>query len=181
MSASTLKHITCTLKGISPLLMNKFPFEEIEGFKNLSKEEQAGHAAYRDPKGNLYVPGICVQRALIAAATYSKGKGRASLQKQVAACIQITPEYILLGQKEYTIDSRPVVVPATKGRIIRNRPRFDEWEITFDIEYDSVLLKESEVRKIVDDMGSRVGLLDFRPSNKGPFGRCIVVAWKLKK
>jgi hypothetical protein len=40
------------------------------------------------------------------------------------------------------------------------------------------LLSEKEVRGIVDNMGSRVGLLDFRPEKKGPFGRCMVTAWQ---
>jgi len=34
------------------------------------------------------------------------------------------------------------------------------------------------LRHIVDDAGSRVGLLDFRPERKGPFGRFIVIEWK---
>jgi hypothetical protein len=89
----------------------------------------------------------------------------------------VTPEYCLLGKKEYLIDSRPVVIPATKGRIMCHRPRFNEWGISFDIEYDNVLLKESELRKVIDDAGSRVGLLDFRPERKGPFGRFMVTEW----
>jgi hypothetical protein len=50
--------------------------------------------------------------------------------------------------------------------------------VTFEIEYDTVLLKEEELRQVVDDAGSRVGLLDFRPEKKGPFGRFIVTEWK---
>jgi len=29
----------------------------------------------------------------------------------------------------------------------------------------------------VDDTGQRVGLLDFRPEKKGPFGRFVVTRW----
>jgi hypothetical protein len=46
------------------------------------------------------------------------------------------------------------------------------------MDYDDVLLKESELRRVVDDAGSRVGLLEFRPEKKGPFGRFIVTEWK---
>ena len=42
----------------------------------------------------------------------------------------IEPEMIGLGTKTYEIDSRPVVVPATRGRIVRHRPRFNEWQCT---------------------------------------------------
>lgn len=170
--------IECTLKGTSPLLMHQFPMQPIEGMDKMLPEKQAEYAAYRVPGTNeLYVPGIAVQRALVKAAAFSKGKGRATLQKPVAACVLVTPERIGLGVTEYAIDARPVVIAATRGRIVRYRPRLDQWEITFIIEYDDVLLKESEIRRVVDDMGSRVGLLDFRPERNGPFGRSVVVKW----
>jgi hypothetical protein len=170
--------VECVLKGMSPLLMHAFPMVTIEGLEKMSPEKQAEYAAYRAPDSKtLYVPGVAVQRALVKAAAYSKGKGRATLQKPVAACVLITPEYISLGVKEYVVDSRPVVIPATHGRIIRHRPRLDAWQIAFSIEYDDTLLKESELRRVVDDMGTRVGLLDFRPEKNGPFGRSMVVEW----
>ena len=174
-----IQTIQCTIRGISALLMHQFPLQPIKALEKKSAEEQAEFAAYRDPDtGGLYVPGLNVQRSLIASATYSKGKGRASLQKPVAACVMIAPERIPLGQDTYGIDSRPVVVPATKGRIVRHRPRLDEWELTFEVEYDDTLLTEAELRQVVDDAGSRVGLLDFRPERKGPFGRFMVTAWR---
>lgn len=170
---------TITMEGISPLLMHAFPLTPVKSIEKKSPAEQAEISAYRDPDTNeLYVPGVAVQRGLIGAATYSKGKGRATLQKPVAACVLITPERIRLGVSEYAIDSRPVVVPATKGRIVRHRPRLDQWKITFDLEWDPELLTEDQVRQVVDDMGRRVGLLDFRPERKGPFGRSVVVSWK---
>ena len=95
----------------------------------------------------------------------------------IIAKFMVSPEIISLGIKIFKVDSRPVVVPATKGRILRHRPRIDNWEIAFTLEYDNILLNEPQVRKIVDDMGSRVGLLDFRPEKKGMFGRCIVTEW----
>jgi hypothetical protein len=176
-----MKKLTCRIKGLSALLMHSFPMNPIENppIEKRTPEEQAEIASYRDPEtGDLYIPAVALQRALIAAAVYSKGKGRASLQKQTAASIFIFPERISLGTKTFAVDSRPVVVPATRGRVIRHRPRLDAWEIRFEIEYDESLLTEKQVRQIVDDAGSRVGLLDFRPEKKGPFGRFIVTEWK---
>lgn len=176
-----MKKISCKVKGISGLLMHAFPMVPIENppIEKRSPEEQAELAAYRDPDtGMLYIPGIAIQRCLIGAAAFSKGKGRASLQKQAAASLFIFPERVSLGVKDYALDSRPIVIPATRGRVIRHRPRLDEWKAAFEIEYDESLLTERQVRQVVDDAGSRVGLLDFRPEKKGPFGRFIVVEWK---
>ena len=176
----TTKLISVKIKGVSPLLMHSFPMEEIKAIEKKSPAEQAEIAAYRDPdtKG-LYVPGIAIQRALISGAIYSKGKGRASLQKPVAACVIVSPERVPLDG-DYIIDSRHVVVPATGGRVIRHRPKLPEWELIFDVEFDDELLKEDELRQIVDDTGKRVGLLDFRPERKGPFGRFVVTRWERK-
>jgi hypothetical protein len=177
-----LKKIEVKIKGKTPLIMHKFPMVEIEALEKKDPKEQAEIAAYRNENTKeLYIPGINIQRALIAGATYSKGKGRASLQKQAAASLIIEPEYVGLGTDIYEIDSRPVVVPATRGRIIRHRPRLDKWGCTFLLQYEDTLLNEAQVRKIVDDTLERVGLLDFRPEKKGPFGRAFVVSWKAIK
>ncbi len=173
------ERIKTKIKGISPLLMHRFPLEPVQAIGKKSKEEQAEIAAYRDEEtGELYIPGVAIQRAFIAAATYSKGKGRASLQKPVAACVFVDPDQCGLGTKDYKIDARAVVVPATRGRIVRYRPRLDTWEIAFSIDYDPELLTEQQLRTVVDDAGARVGLLDFRPEKKGPFGRFMVTVWE---
>jgi hypothetical protein len=175
----TTRKIQCEITGTSPLLMHRFPMEEIQALEKKPKEERAEIAAYRDPDTEeLYIPGVAFQRCLISAAVYSKGKGRASLQKPVAACVLILPERASLGVKQYSIDSRPVVISATKGRIVRHRPRLDKWSTTSTIEYDDELLTEQQLRQVVNDAGSRVGLLDFRPEKKGPFGRFMVTRWE---
>lgn len=168
------------LQGISPLLMHAFPMVKIPALEKRTPNEQAEYAAYRHPQSKkLIIPGVAVQRALVNAATYSKGKGRASLQKPVAACVMVDPEYISLGTDKYVVDSRPVVVPATGGRVLRHRPRLNEWACEFTIKFDDALISEVEMRKVVDDACSLVGFLDFRPECKGPFGRAIVVEWKM--
>lgn len=173
------KSVAVTIEGISPLLMHAYPLAPIEALEKRPPEEQAELAAYRDPETKeLYIPGIAIQRALVSGASFSKGKGRASLQKVAAACIFVNPERVGLGTKHYEIDARPAVVPATRGRVMRYRPRLDRWRASFEISYDPTLLTEVQLRRIVDDTGSRVGLLDFRPERKGPFGRFHVIEWK---
>jgi predicted membrane protein len=168
-----------TIKGVSPILMHQYPMVPVESLEKKPKEEQAEISAYRCPDTKqLYIPGIAIQRAMIAGATFSKGKGRASLQKVVAACVMIDPERVLLGLSAFAIDARPVVIPSTGGRVIRYRARLDKWEATFSLEFDDQLLTEAQLKRVLDDTGSRVGLLDFRPERKGPFGRFIVTLFK---
>src|SRR5262245_11373834 len=172
------KGVQVTIQGTSPLLMHAFPMVPIEGLDKKTPLEQATLALYKATDDTIYVPGVAIQRTFINGAVYSKGKGRGTLQRSAAACLMISPEHVTMDPQGWEIDSRPVVVPATKGRVMRHRPRFDKWTLTFEIEYDDVLLNAKELRKIVDDSGQRVGLLDFRPANKGPFGRFMVTSWK---
>ena len=64
------------IKGISPLLMHAYPMTPIEALDKKPPEEQAELASYRIPdNGELYIPGVAIQRALVSGATFSKGKG----------------------------------------------------------------------------------------------------------
>lgn len=175
-----MKTVSVVIAGISPLLMHAFPMVPVEAFDKKTVAEQAELSAYRDPDTRaLYVPATNLQRCFVSGATYSKGKGRASLQKNAAACLFIGPqERLSLGVDAYIIDSRPVVIPATKGRVLRHRQRLEKWVLSFSLNYDELLLTEPQVRRIVDDSGSRVGLLEFRPEKKGPFGRFMVTRWE---
>jgi hypothetical protein len=174
-----IQTIECKITGLSPLLMHAYPLVPVEALEKKTGPEQAEIAAYRDPESRrLYIPQMAMQRALIAGAAYSKGKGRASLQKPAAACLLIEQPYLWIGTSDYAVDVRPVVIPATKGRVLRYRPRVDKWATTFRLNYDDTLLSAKQVRQIVDDTGKNVGVLDFRPEKKGPFGRFIVDSWE---
>ena len=177
----SMKSVEVEISSISPLLMHAYPLVEVIALEKKSMEEQAELAAYRNPDNKkLYIPAECFQRALVSAATFSKGKGRgkSTLQKPVAACVMVEPERLDLGVKEYKIDSRPVVIKAIQGRIIRHRPRLDSWKVKMRVSWDDTLLEERELRKVFDDCGERVVVLDFRPERKGPFGRFAVSLWK---
>ena len=89
-------------------------------------------------------------------------------------------EYLpLMG--EWHVDSRAIVIPATKGRILRHRPMFDEWSISFQVQIDTDLVSERLVKDILEDAGKLVGIGDFRPARKGPYGRFSVTTWEKAK
>ena len=173
---------TITIKSVTPLMMKRYPPEPIPGFDKMSKEEQAEHSSYRIPGSKeLFIPGEAMQRALINGAAYSKGKGRASLQKVAAACFAVLPERIGLGVDKFEVDSRPVVMPATRGRIMRHRPRLDKWEAKFGIEWDEEELTTAQIKKVLQDTGKKVGLLEYRPACKGRYGKFEVTKFEEEK
>ena len=184
--------IKVRIKGISPLLMNRFTEEnEIKTSSGVSRvsrsdkgtpREQAEKRAYKDEKGFLYVPGQNIYAAIISAGRFHKaGKNKITTTKSSLVPAGIFIEEIIcpLGTKDFEVDSRSVVIPATGGRIMCHRPRLDEWELPFTLEVDPEMFDEKTVRLLVDDAGSKCGICDFRPERKGIFGRFTVVAWRV--
>lgn len=60
---------------------------------------------------------------------------------------------------------------------LRHRPMFDDWRLTFTAELDEKEIGVKLFRSIVDAAGNKVGIGDYRPSTRGPFGRFKVVEW----
>ena len=58
---------------------------------------------------------------------------------------------------------------------------FNDWALDITVELDTELINVKLFREIVDVAGKRIGLGDFRPDNKGPFGKFVVTAWAVKK
>lgn len=58
-------------------------------------------------------------------------------------------------------DQQPVTVQRSK--IIRTRPIFREWAVTFQIDYDPDLLNEIDILTFLNTGGSHIGLCDYRP------------------
>jgi len=191
-----MKQIEIVIAGMSPLLMNRFTDEAqmqsgqgtsavIVGSRGTPRE-QAEPKLYRDKSGRICVPGPNIFSGLIESGKFHKtGKSKVTTARSslIPAGIQILDVECPLqnrGKKEpaWEVDSRPVVNPSTRGRRLCHRPRFDEWSLAFRLEIDLKMFDLKFVRQLVDDFGSRVGLGDFRPDRKGPFGRFKVVEWK---
>lgn len=180
-----------TIEGVTPILMHRFTEEsEVKVSSGISAvsvgdkgtpREQAAKKLYKDEKGNLFLPGPNIFACIIAAGKFHKnGKSKVTTIKSslVPAAMCILDLVCPFGTKEFEVDSRSVVIPATGGRIMAHRPRLDKWSLTFRLAIDTDMFAETFARKLVDDAGKRIGLGDFRPDRKGPFGKFVVTKWK---
>jgi len=171
-----MKTIKCEIQGVTPLLMHScesmIEQKQNKPTKNPSKQyddkEEAKKAEYRNKAGKLYVPSRCLKACILNASSWFKF-GKKSAKPIIAGCTTITPMELILDKQEYEIDRRPVVV--NKGRIIRCRPRFDNWKLKFEIVYNEVMIQNSDIiKEIIIEAGQRVGLLDNRPQKYGENG-----------
>lgn len=182
--------ISVRIQGVTPLLMNRFSEEaELQVSSGRSKvgvgkqatpREAAAKKAYTLPDGTLYIPGPNIFSCMIQAGKFHKvGKSKLTTTRSSLLPAGVTLQEIAcpLDTKDFEVDSRSVVIPATGGRVMAHRPRLDKWSVAFTLEVDDSMFDASLIREVLDDAGSKVGLGDFRPDRKGPFGRFKVVEW----
>lgn len=180
-----------TVKGVSSLLMHRFD-ESAEAaeatrkihLKSEDPRDAAEKCAHRAPDGSLYLPGASFGRLLREAGGAHKQRGsRKSLKYVVPSAILVVQEIVTLHDDtgkpltDFEVDSRPVVIPSTKGRIMRHRPRLNAWSATFDIDVSEDLIDASTVQQLLTEGGRALGVGDFRPEKGGPFGRFMVTNW----
>lgn len=171
--------ISVSIKGICPLLQHRFctPEEdpkwiEQTGLRDFSKEVLL--ALYADKKGNPYQPADHILGAMVKAAVDFKipGKGKKTYKELILSALFIHPDNIPHEIKKWEIDRRPVVIQ--RARIIRERPRFDKWELSFEFEVADEQLPTEVIRRILEHAGNRKGIGDYRPR----FGRFMVTEFK---
>lgn len=181
-----MSYLKIKLVGDSPLLMNNPASMKSDGdkpspVKVYDPEKEAAKKAYwNKDKTSLVVPALCVQAMMVVGCDKRYKIAKLSAKSYVAGCVTVKPEHIPLNTTEYEIDERTVVIQ--RSRVFCWRPRFNEWQIEFDLIYDEDIFVPGSEKLLVDllnDCGKRVGLLDYRPAKKGPFGRFHVEKWEI--
>ena len=183
--------IKVTIQGTTALLMHRFTDENearvasginpVQGGQRGTPREQAESKLYSDKEGNLYIPGHNIFSCLVSAGKFHKvGRNKVTTQKSslVPAGISVEELVISLNTKEFEVDSRSVVIPATGGRVMCHRPRLDDWQLTFTLDVDTTMFDPKFVRTLMDDAGKKCGLGDYRPERKGFFGKFVVIGWE---
>lgn len=183
--------INISIEGVSPLLLHRFTdaaqMAATSGTRSSiateseSPREQAEQALYVDEGGASGIPQPNLFRCIVDAGKFFKaGRSKITTQKSslIPACVGIRELFLPLESKGgWKVDTRPVRIPATGGRILRHRPCFDDWRLRFTVDLDTDMIGVKLFREIVDAAGTRIGLGDFRPDTKGPFGKFKVTNW----
>lgn len=188
-----MKNLLVTWKGSTPLIMHscqcvnplhpisiemkKYTSKRKKTEEDLMKiadlEWEAG-AYWKDGLG-LYIPAENVEATIINGAKANR-KG-----SDIEKYCDVTDLYIpfeygenltkeeLIASYEYR-DTR--VMTVMRSKILRTRPRFDQWEITFNFRYDEEKIDIATITQAMEYAGAYVGLCDSRPKY-GKFVVCV--------
>ena len=179
-----MKNLKVTWKGISPLIMHscqcvnplhsiskelkKYTSKKSKTDEDLEKiadlEWEAG-AYWKDGLG-LYMPGENVEATIQNGAKANK-KGK-DIEKYVEVSDLYIPFYYgenltkeeLIKSFEYR-DTR--IMTVMRSKILRTRPRFDQWNITFNLRYIEEKIDIETIMNAMEYAGQFVGLCDSRP------------------
>jgi len=186
----------CCIKGTSPLLIHRYS-EAAEGnganrrieVKARDPRKEAERAAYIAPDGTFYFSAFALPNALGAAGSSHKMTGsRKTLRFVVPSAVRMGTDTVTIldssgkaPAKAFEVDSRPVTIPATKGRIMRHRPRWNAWTAKFQLHVNEQLISGDTVGALLAEAGQTIGIGDFRPEKRGPFGCFIVQQFEVCK
>lgn len=159
------------IEGTRPMLMHStagmLRSSDSRGAR-LTPVQEAEESLYKDKEGNIIIPGFNLISAMKEAASDFKvgGKGKKTYKQYINSGIDILPEEPRLDYDKWEIDARPVVIQ--RSRIIRSRPRFDNWKLRFQIKVNDPLLLDANhegsiLQEILEAAGKHKGLGDFRP------------------
>ncbi len=176
-----MKKINVKIQGTSPYLMHRFwGTDEKTKIKTGTKnwKDEAEKALYKSPDGEIYVPSSQIHGCIIEAGKQMQvvGRGKSTYSKLFGAFLLVEPAAMVIMPQKYEVDERPVIVQ--RARVIRYRPKWEKWELEFDVVIMDEDIASEVVKHALDHGGRYVGIGDFRPSKKGPFGRFHVVEFK---
>ena len=178
-----MKEIQVSVQGITPLLQHRFaevgadePSKKRTGAPDWKGEVEV--SLYKDKDGKIYQPSEHFEKALKNSAKSFKiaGKRGATYTRLIGSSVEILPYELIHKIQHYVIDSRAVVIQ--KARVIRYRPRLDEWELDFTLRILDAQLPISVIKEILDYAGLYVGIGDYRPQLGGKFGKFMVIRFE---
>ncbi len=177
-----MKQINVSIKGVAPLLQHKMSVEQEAQLVSKTKKS-TGQSKGDNPESYLYLVNgkICQPAEHILQAIIKRlggykiqGKGKKTYLEMGKGSLNIMPDMIPHKIQTWEPDSRTVVIKATRGRVVRIRPKLNNWELEFIIELINEELPIEVIKSALDDAGREGGLGDYRPR----FGRFIVTSFQ---
>jgi len=159
--------INVAVKGVRPLLMND-SFDSSDEESGPSKKgkvyndvEECEKRLIKDKDGNICQKAIHFEAAMVKSATEFKFQGHKTYKDLFKAGVFVEPLFIPHILTKWEIDKQSVVIG--RARVPRARPRFDEWELEFQIRCMDDRVEFLVLKQVLENAGMYIGVGDYRP------------------
>jgi hypothetical protein len=191
-----MKQVMVTFSGVSPLLMNPATDDLLDQLfggagarkpkdPTMTMDKAAAGKVIRNEDGIIGIPALYLFSCLVEAGRQVKIDSKRAISTKDSSLL---PSFLTIEEfflpfvdqgVEWKTDKRRGKLPKDGTAVCIVRPRFEKWSfgVTFAIDENAVAMEK--VRDLVDRAGNSVGLGDFRPACRGPFGRFKVVEWEV--
>lgn len=189
--------VIATMKGVSPILMNPATEELLDQLlggagarkakrTDITAKEIASEKIIRED-GQIGVPALYLFSCLVEAGRQVKLDSKRAISTKESSLL---PSFLSIEElflpfidqnEEWMIDKRRGKLPKDGTAVCIVRPKFNNWAFNVTFTIDEQQIEEGKVRDLVNRAGSSVGLGDFRPACRGPFGRFKIAEWISEK
>lgn len=190
--------VRANFSGLSPILMNPATDEMLDELfggagarkaKDTDKTptQEAAKKVIRDENGVIGIPASYLFSCLVEAGRLVKLDGKRAISTKDTTLL---PSFLTIEEfffpfrdqnAEWKTDKRRGIIPGKNITVCIVRPRFDKWAFSATFAIDDKACAEEKAKTLVERAGSSVGLGDFRPARRGPFGRFKIESWESTK
>ena len=183
--------VDVTINGLPPGILLHNPAAGLMGGNKTGKkptipppeDEAAAGLYWTEDSSSIAFPSWNIHRAMTAGAAGFK-LGKRAMSPYIAGSLTFLPVMASFNTTNYRVDIRRAVIQ--RQGIMRSRPNLFPWELSFIIQvaeedFPNPAIIDESLKAIMEDTGRRIGIGDFRPGCKGPFGRFQVTRWEVSK
>jgi hypothetical protein len=180
--ALKIARMVVTVRGTSPLLVNRFPEDAIATIEQSQQGAAKTKKAPRDPEkewmnsryvdhlGRDCLPAACFKESLVRAVSFIDGMAMTEARGAFFVDGDSIP---LRASDPYKHKAR--VVLNRKTTSIAYRACYDTWECDLPISYQENVITVEQLLNIIELAGFAVGVGAWRPQCRGQFGRFEVL------
>lgn len=193
MSVSKIQNVKVKIKGVSPYLMNPMTEDILDELRTgnrapIQKDRPVADIAKKKLCTEANKIGIPVENLLACMAEAGRkvkhGKTQISTANSTMMYQMLSIEETFLPFTDLAPENGGWIVDKRRGRLKDGtavcivRPKFVSWGLEFTLTIDSNEVSPDTIKQLVKCAGN-IGLGDFRPSCKGPFGRFTIENWQV--
>jgi hypothetical protein len=190
-----MKTAKITIQGISPLMVHNFDEKSArqmsEAYLNKANKKATNNdtkvrTAQEDFEAALYympghtkrspkygIPAAGIKKAAVTAAMRFVQGVKGTHVKGAFFVVEEGNGLVPIKSKKGPVPDERIVRVGNFGNkkpALRTRPRFDDWECTFTVQYRADLISAEQLLNLFENAGFSVGLCEYRPENDGNLG-----------